>query len=316
MKLQLIRLIATLPLVALTNCGGATTPSDNGDAGGEGGGTSIGGTSGQGSTTSMGGAGATSGSGGSISDGCFYNGSRYSVGVAFPMGDNCNTCSCSSTGTVMCTMMACPVGCEFNGAYLAAGESVPAGDGCNTCYCDAGSSTGTAGISCTDMACIGSCSYAGKMYANGESFASTDGCNSCSCSNGNVLCTAKACVCNPPTEYWRSYVSTSPTQCMVIDYACQTNTAPFSNACGCGCEQSRDCPQYFPCVTSSSAPYASGVGGASSAAMAATGGASSKIAVDIAPSGGGTTGGVGLPIQLCVTATQVAQCPFSAIPLL
>jgi hypothetical protein len=197
---------------------------------------------------------------------------------------------------------------------------VPAGDGCNTCYCDAGSTTGTAAVSCTKAACVGSCSYAGTMYANGASFASTDGCNSCSCSNGNVLCTAMACVCNPSTEYWRNYVSTSPTECMLIDYACPTNSAGFGNACGCGCEQNRNCPEYFYCVDASGAAGTSGSGGAPSAALAATGGTTSKIAVDIAAPGG-TTGaggqvGVSLPIIACATAAQLAQCPLTPIPIL
>jgi hypothetical protein len=54
--------------------------------------------------------------------------------------------------------------------------------------------------------------------------------------------------CNPSVEYWRKYVGTSPNSCAVIDFACAANTTGFSNACGCGCEQSTNCPEYIDCM--------------------------------------------------------------------
>lgn len=80
------------------------------------------------------------------------------------------------------------------------------------------------------------CSYNGKVYNSGASFDSTDGCNKCTCSDtGSVGCTKMACACNPSKEPKRSYRYT-PQQCMVVRYTCPTGQAPFSNACGCGCE--------------------------------------------------------------------------------
>jgi hypothetical protein len=38
---------------------------------------------------------------------CRYNGSVYAPGTSFLSGDGCNSCSCSSYGTVSCTTMAC-----------------------------------------------------------------------------------------------------------------------------------------------------------------------------------------------------------------
>jgi hypothetical protein len=40
---------------------------------------------------------------------CTYNGNQYVQGEAFPAGDGCNTCSCSSSGQADCTLLACPV---------------------------------------------------------------------------------------------------------------------------------------------------------------------------------------------------------------
>ena len=36
--------------------------------------------------------------------------------------------------------------------------------------------------------------------------------------------------------------------CMVIDYACAENMDYFDNACGCGCQQSPNCPQWLNCM--------------------------------------------------------------------
>lgn len=55
--------------------------------------------------------------------------------------------------------------------------------------------------------------------------------------------------CNPAKEFNRKYVSTDPRQCRAMFYACKTaGTKPFSNACGCGCEQPSDCPEWINCM--------------------------------------------------------------------
>jgi hypothetical protein len=52
----------------------------------------------------------------------------------------------------------------------------------------------------------------------------------------------------------RDYVGESPEICAVIRYACPELTEGFSNACGCGCEQSEDCPATVDCEPGSGDP--------------------------------------------------------------
>ena len=35
---------------------------------------------------------------------------------------------------------------------------------------------------------------------------------------------------------------------MLIDFICDENTSYFGNECGCGCEQSLDCPKFIDCT--------------------------------------------------------------------
>jgi hypothetical protein len=175
--------------------------------------------------------------------GCDYQGQHYEAGASFPAGDGCNSCTCDASGMVMCTEMACQGGCLYNGEWHPYGSSFPAGDGCNSCMCD---STGQ--VACTGAYCPVTCTYAGTKYKLGESFPALDGCNKCTCTDQGTSCTDMACPCDPSKEWWRDYVSMSPQQCMVIDYACPVNTTGFQNNCGCGCEQDPSCPEYFDCM--------------------------------------------------------------------
>lgn len=174
---------------------------------------------------------------------CTYQGKQYLPGDSFPDSDGCNTCSCMEDGNVGCTAKGCAVICTWKGVEHQAGESFPAGDDCNTCTCmDDGS------VECTEIACA-SCVYAGATYQPGDMFPALDGCNDCTCdTSGAVSCTKLACACDPSKEWWRDYVATDPAQCAVIDFACPENTVGFSNECGCGCEQSAACPEYFDCM--------------------------------------------------------------------
>jgi len=113
-----------------------------------------------------GGVGASSSIGGGSGVTCQYNGVNYAPGTSFKSSDGCNTCSCTSSGQVGCTAMACAVGGASN---LGGGSSVNGG------------------------ASGGGCVYNGVTYGDGTSFKSADGCNSCSCSKGSVLCTMMAC---------------------------------------------------------------------------------------------------------------------------
>lgn len=101
--------------------------------------------------------------------------------------------------------------------------------------------------------------YDGNLYAIGSSFKSTDGCNTCSCTDGGaVRCTTMACpapvACDPAKEPNRKYIGSSPAQCMLIKYACETGTTGFSNECGCGCEQPSDCPSFINCMPGPGVP--------------------------------------------------------------
>jgi hypothetical protein len=96
-------------------------------------------------------------------------------------------------------------------------------------------------------ACVVGCTYDGKQYNVGDVFY-PDACNTCSCSaSGMVNCTKMMCTCDPKAEWWRKYVSTDPKKCQVMKFYCQPNTLYFSNECGCGCEQSKDCKAYYDC---------------------------------------------------------------------
>ncbi|WP_437964736.1 hypothetical protein WMF04_34390 [Sorangium sp. So ce260] len=175
---------------------------------------------------------------------CTYDGRDYAPGDSFPASDGCNTCTCdpSGSGEVGCTEIACH-GCEQDGIGHAVGASFPSGDGCNTCTCNADGD-----IVCTEIACPAGCTYGGVEYAQGDSFPSLDGCNTCSCTpEGGVSCTERYCGCDPSREWWRQYVSTSPEECAVIDFACTGALTYVSNECGCGCEQDPSCPPSFDC---------------------------------------------------------------------
>jgi len=133
--------------------------------------------------------------------------------------------------------------CFHNGVGYEAGESFPAGDGCNTCVCGENDE-----IACTLMAC--GCLYGDQRYAYGEQFPADDGCNSCVCTEDAVACTEMYCPpdCDPDEEYWRAYMALSPEDCALIDFVCPESTEYFFNDCGCGCEMSRDCPEYIDCM--------------------------------------------------------------------
>ena len=180
---------------------------------------------------------------------CVVDGAQYKPGESWKAGDGCNTCQCTDTGEVVCTAAVC--GCWYQDVFHESGTSFPAGDGCNTCSCmDSGM------VACTLMACPPKgCDYNGQHYEPGQSFPADDGCNTCTCGDGGMVgCTKMACACDPDTEWWRQYMSTDPAQCPLLDYACPQNTTPFLNACGCGCQQSKDCPQWFNCMPGPGVP--------------------------------------------------------------
>lgn len=53
--------------------------------------------------------------------------------------------------------------------------------------------------------------------------------------------------CDAEKDYNRRYVAKDQKSCALADFICQPNTTPFTNACGCGCEQDANCPEYVDC---------------------------------------------------------------------
>jgi hypothetical protein len=181
---------------------------------------------------------------------CEHGGKSHRPGESFPAGDGCNTCRCGQDGSVVCTRTACTRPCTYEGKTYAPGESFPSSDDCNTCYCVEDGSVECTAMDCGHM----TCSYGGKTYQVGETFPAREACNTCECRHvipaGEPIvdCTAIGCACDPAAEWWREYVATSPGTCALIDYGCPANTTMFGNDCGCGCEQSVDCPEWFDCM--------------------------------------------------------------------
>lgn len=223
---------------------------------------------------------------------CRYGDSIYSLGSSFIAEDGCTSCYCDYDGGVSCFTTECS--CVYFGFDLWTGDSVIARDGCNECKCQPGG-----GVSCTTSPCPSACTYAGRTYANGDWFLAVDGCNKCSCADGVTTCSEMDCKCDTQQEYWRQYIAYSPNECASITYRCQPGSTPFSNACGCGCEQSPDCPASFFCPS-----QYGGVGGATGTLPGYSGGAPG-------------TGGAGTTYYApgCDSAQQEA-CPLSSISTL
>lgn len=244
-----------LALVVTVNCGGATTNdggfdrAQNGAAGG--------GTGGAGGTTANGTPDASV-------TGCVVEGVAYPAGGEFSKPD-CERCKCLKDGMVSCSKPKRLISaCKYVGFLVSSETSLPSIDDCNTCSCrDTGEPTCNPGpmeMICTEHDCTGACSYAGRSFPNGASILSTDGCNSCSCSEGTVTCGDVPCACDPNVEYWRRYEKANASDCAVVDFACPPGSSVFTNACGCGCEQSRECPREVFCDTTTSSSAAGSFG--------------------------------------------------------
>jgi hypothetical protein len=180
---------------------------------------------------------------------CDYQGMKCEVGGSVRLPDGCNYCSCVENGVMSCTSFACVYGCRYQVSsmedyYALEGESFVSADRTEVCHCQAGK------LTCDNAVCAGACSYAGQSHCPGETFTALDGCNRCTCTDGQVDCTSEACACDPSHEYWRWYVSSAPEGCATIEPSCPDGSSEFSNACGCGCQISPDCPQDRNCIES------------------------------------------------------------------
>lgn len=109
--------------------------------------------------------------------GCRYDGEHYRAGESFPSSDGCNTCRCSESGDVACTLVYCEPpdagppdastgGCEVGNITLPEGEGIICPDGCNDCGCNDGQLVQTL-KACTPLPKIQVCDE--EPAANGPS---------------------------------------------------------------------------------------------------------------------------------------------------
>ena len=225
----------------LVACG--ETSSDSGGSGQAGGGAGEAATGGSAAAEVGGSAPTDGGSGGAAGGGAQSGGSGGGSGGTSPGG----------SGGIDCSMVGCA-------APPLCSEGCRADCGC--CPCADGEIRAIDGV---DYVCTGGCwdvpgreCYApdGQAVPVGARVNVGDGCNTCTCgANGVLACTEMACVCDPVAEEnQRDYVGSSPDVCAVIDFACSANTTYFGNDCGCGCEQSPDCPEWFDCMPTVDGP--------------------------------------------------------------
>jgi hypothetical protein len=155
------------------------------------------------------------GSSGTASETCVYNGITHTAGETFPDSDGCNTCTCETNGSVVCTALACVTegggGCVYDGEEYAAGQLFITHPGVNLCTCHPDGSVTCVNVGCAypdggspypDGGAYGdggaACFYNCQMYAVGQTFPAGDGCNTCTCEpDGSVACST-ACDAGPP----------------------------------------------------------------------------------------------------------------------
>jgi len=60
--------------------------------------------------------------------------------------------------------------------------------------------------------------------------------------------------CDTTLDPQRHYTSTDPKGCALLGAPCPAYTTPFSDACGCGCEQDLTCPAFIDCMPGPGVP--------------------------------------------------------------
>ncbi len=131
------------------------------------------------------------------------------------------------------------------------GSSARVPDGyCNRCICNNGVSN------CSSVPCSATdCTYGGYVYHDGWSVTASSGCSSsaqCTCVSGVVRCEEPPCACDTSLSTNRVYVSLDASNCDALTFACPEKSTKFFNGCGCGCEQSLNCPRAVGCSSSDS----------------------------------------------------------------
>jgi hypothetical protein len=100
---------------------------------------------------------------------------------------------------------------------------------------------------------------------------------------------------DPDTAHNRKYIATD---CSGLDWECTPPTKSFENECGCGCQQSDECPAHLGCVNLMPLPEEAD-------ARPGTGGSSPG---PLPNPGGGSGVAAGPPCM----AEDLARCPYSA----
>jgi len=210
----LVRLIAVAALVGSAEaCGGTYVDADGADA-------DFGDDSGSDASD---GSGGTDGSGGSGTGGT-------------PAGTGGEAPGCCLAAAI----------CDPGDTEIASKDDCPAGA---TCYSNA--------VCCSTVWCA-------KRLPNCDAFPSCESdekdvsecedsavCTTRELCGNSILCQKRSGSCDHEEELDRDYVAESADGCPLIDYVCPEHTTPFSNECGCGCEQPADCPDFVNCAPGS-----------------------------------------------------------------
>lgn len=220
----------------LAACGGTARPDGDGstaDAGGSGGSASSSASSGAvgGSATS-----GDTGSGASTTDGSST--STTGAGGSTSADSSATTAGAGgSTGEVCCNAVAtCP-----SGWYQV---------GPGSCRTDAANCM-TVTVCCDTITCLQEVALCDGYPSceNGDSQVSEcpadASCYERSLCGATILCQDVACA--PADEPYRNYAAMGD-DCQTVAFDCLGESAPFSNDCGCGCEQDRNCPAFVDCM--------------------------------------------------------------------
>ncbi|MGE5784978.1 MAG: hypothetical protein ACM3ZE_10320 [Myxococcales bacterium] len=145
-----------------------------------------------------------------------------------------------STGAPVTCCAAMPV-CNTGDTQLKSKDACPANTTCysvsmccGTVWCAPARTQCTALPVCEngDTQIAGACPADASCYER-TTCGSTITCKRASCSK---------------KDYNRKYTLTDPAKCAAVRIACETNAVPFSDTCGCGCEQDSSCPESVDCM--------------------------------------------------------------------
>jgi hypothetical protein len=86
---------------------------------------------------------------------CIHNGTPHEIGETYPAGDGCNSCMCTTSGSV-CTLRACiDGGVDANPASCEASDGCPEGPACGTTCCRNGERCVNGACRCGSSAACG-----------------------------------------------------------------------------------------------------------------------------------------------------------------